>query len=71
MTGVIIFFVHDFIYFFVVVRKTGHSQENVLAMPLMNFFPDGFTKLVHHWQKHVQLSGDYVQRECMEIKGKF
>ena len=31
-------FVHDFTYLFVMVQKIGHSQGNVLAMPLTWFY---------------------------------
>ena len=31
-------------------------------MKKLKFFLDSFTKLVHHWQKYVQLSGDYVEK---------
>ena len=36
----------------------------------VDFFCDGFKKLVHHWQECVQLSGDYVEKLMYEDKGQ-
>ena len=48
-----------------------HVERTVrlwLRKQCVDFFRDGFRKLVHRWRKCMQLSGDYVEKWILVIK---
>jgi hypothetical protein len=43
-------------------REVTGEVQNCLNTQLKNFFSDGIEKLVEHWNRCVEVEGDYIEK---------